>query len=87
MSFFEIILENIVFILSYQAAPPLENDVKQILDECKISEKASDDDVQKLVDHRAPQGLNAKCLLACLYEKTGVVSSTASHMLLMEKKK
>lgn len=64
-----------------QAAPPLENDSKEMLDECRESEKPSDEDIQIFLDHRAPQTLNGKCLLACMYEKSGVVSGNIPNVL------
>lgn len=48
-----------------------------MLDECKNVEKASDDDVRSYLNPRLAQGPRVKCLLACMYEKSGLVSLSA----------
>lgn len=45
----------------------------KILNECKTTEKASDDDVSQFAAQKLPNGPNAKCFMACFYEKVGVV--------------
>lgn len=44
-----------------------------ILKECKTREKASDDDVKQFAAHKLPKSPNAKCFMACFYEKIDVV--------------
>lgn len=43
------------------------------INECKTIENANDDDIQAIVMHKPLQRLAAKCVLACMYEKSGVV--------------
>lgn len=47
-----------------------------MFNECKAQEKASDADVESILTHKPIQSLSmpAKCLVACMFEKTGVVS-------------
>lgn len=45
----------------------------KILNECKTTEKANDDDVSQFSAQKLPNGPNAKCFMACFYEKIGVV--------------
>lgn len=52
--------------------PPEEK--KKVLNECKDQEKATDEDVQNVMNHKIPQGPNSKCLLACMHEQMGIVS-------------
>lgn len=42
--------------------------------ECKDQEKATDEDVQAFISHKLQQSRSGKCLLACIYEKSGAVS-------------
>lgn len=57
-----------------QAGGPPSEEKKRIIDECKAQEKATDDDAQQLLNYKIPTGPNGKCFLACVNEKTGVVS-------------
>lgn len=41
--------------------------------ECKDQEKATDEDVQAFISHKLQQSRSGKCLLACIYEKMGIV--------------
>lgn len=45
----------------------------EILNECKTAEKANDDDLSQFAAQKLPKGPNAKCFMACFYEKIGVV--------------
>ena len=71
----------LIVIRSSEKALPPKNDIKQFLDECKMTENASNDDVTAFLNHKSAENLNAKCLLACLYEKSGVVSSIQIYFL------
>lgn len=42
--------------------------------ECKDQEKASDDDVEEMVNQNYPSSKEGKCLVACMQETFGVVS-------------
>lgn len=46
---------------------------KKVLDDCKASVQATDDDVNGLLDRIIPKNHNGKCLLKCAYEKVGIV--------------
>lgn len=54
-----------------------------MLNECKQQEKASDDDVLQFMNHKIPQGPNAKCFLACVHEKTGIVSKSFELLIII----
>lgn len=45
-----------------------------IAQECKISEDASDDDMGRLLEKKAPETKEGKCLFACIMEQMDVVS-------------
>lgn len=45
-----------------------------VAQECKASEDASDDDLGKLVEKKAPETKEGKCLFACIMEQMDVVS-------------
>lgn len=45
----------------------------KILNECKVTEKANDYDVSQYAAQKLPKGSNAKCFMACYFEKIGVV--------------
>lgn len=42
--------------------------------ECKASEDASDDDLGRLVEKKAPETKEGKCLFTCIMEQMDVVS-------------
>lgn len=44
-----------------------------IAQECKITENASDDDMVKLVQKKAPDTTEGKCLFTCILEQMDVV--------------
>lgn len=46
---------------------------KKILDDCKDSVQATDNDVNDILDRKIPENRNGKCLLACAHEKVGIV--------------
>lgn len=48
-------------------------DRMKVFKECQEQEKASEDDVQAFRSHKIPP--SAKCLAACIYEKSGGVSA------------
>lgn len=41
--------------------------------ECKEQEKATDEDMQAFLSHKLVQSHTGKCLVACFYEKDGIV--------------
>lgn len=43
------------------------------IDECKITENATDEDVKRFLSDKLPQSRVGKCLTACVLEKTGEV--------------
>lgn len=43
--------------------------------DCKEKEKATDDDVEKMVQESYPDTKEGKCLVACMLEQFGVVSN------------
>lgn len=47
---------------------------KKILDDCNVSIKATDEDINIILDRGIPQNYNGKCLLKCAHEKIGIVS-------------
>ncbi|XP_031634702.1 uncharacterized protein LOC116347999 [Contarinia nasturtii] len=56
-----------------------EDNQKPVIYECKSMEKASDEDVENVLHELQTQmplqTPNEKCLLACLYEKSGVIEN------------
>lgn len=64
--------ENINFYK--QAGGPPSDEKKKLIDDCKAQEKATDEDAQQFLNFKIPTGPNGKCFLACINEKTGVVS-------------
>lgn len=47
---------------------------KKILQDCKISTKATDEDIKIIFEHGVPTTHTGKCLVACTQEKVGIVS-------------
>lgn len=47
-----------------------------VLNECKVEEKATDDDIKGFLSHKIPQNRSGKCLMACAFEKNGDVMQT-----------
>lgn len=45
-----------------------------VAQECKASEDASDDDLGKLVEKKAPDTKEGKCMFACIMEQMDLVS-------------
>lgn len=45
----------------------------QAMEECKVSEKISDEDLKNLRDHNQPKTKAVKCFITCLGEKSGKV--------------
>lgn len=43
--------------------------------ECQKSSGASDDDLEKIITHVKPETHEGKCMIACIFETMGVVSS------------
>lgn len=43
--------------------------------ECKEQEKATDEDVETMIDEKYPDSKEGKCLIACMQEQFGIVSS------------
>lgn len=41
--------------------------------DCKEKEKATDDDVEKMIEEKYPETKEGKCLVACMQEQFGVV--------------
>lgn len=52
----------------------MSEDKMKLLNECKEQEKATDEDVQMFLSQKKPESKGGKCLMACIYEKTGGVS-------------
>lgn len=52
-----------------------------VLNECKVTEKATDADVQGFLAHKIPQNRSGKCVMACVFEKNGDVMSIALNFL------
>lgn len=46
---------------------------KEMIENCKNKEKATDDDVKTVSSREVPQTATGKCLVACLQETMGVV--------------
>jgi len=46
---------------------------KQMIEECKVQEGATDEDAQKLMNRKFPESHEGKCILACMNEKSGTV--------------
>lgn len=42
--------------------------------DCKETEKATDDDVETMINEKYPESKEGKCLVACMQEQFGVVS-------------
>lgn len=72
---FHILTFHSILIWLGNQANSSEDDRKKIINDCKVSEKATEDDAQQLLNRKVPKGPNAKCLMACVYEKTGIVRS------------
>lgn len=53
--------------------PEQEGNVMTVLNECKVTEKATDADVQAFLSHKIPQNRSGKCIMACVFEKNGDV--------------
>lgn len=45
----------------------------QEMEECKVAEKVSDEDLKNLRDHSQPKTTPMKCFIACMGEKSGKV--------------
>lgn len=61
--------------ISYVAGDSSEEKMK-FVKECKDHEKATDEDVQSWIkDYTPPTTPTGKCLMACLLEKAGPVST------------
>lgn len=54
-------------------ADVIPEDKVKLLNECKMQEKATDEDVHMFLGQKRPQSKSGKCLIACIYEKTGGV--------------
>lgn len=54
----------------------------KLLNDCKVQEKATEEDVQMFLNQKKPESKSGKCLMACIYEKTGGVSSFLHHFIL-----
>lgn len=44
--------------------------------ECKEQEKATNDDVETMVNEKYPDSKEGKCLMACMQEQFSIVSDT-----------
>ena len=44
--------------------------------ECQKTSEASDDDLEKIITHVKPETHEGKCMIACIFETMGVVSSS-----------
>lgn len=62
-----------IFSSNKKAVPPSQEEQKKIFNECKEQEKASEDDIQEFMDYKVPQSPKAKCVLACMHEKSKIV--------------
>lgn len=47
---------------------------KKILDDCNVSVKATNEDINIILERGIPQNYDGKCLLKCAHEKVGIVS-------------
>lgn len=47
---------------------------QKILEECKESTTATDEDIRFILDRGVPSNYNGKCLLKCSHEKNRIVS-------------
>lgn len=73
-----ILLVVAVFSVAFVECRMTASEQKQMLmglaQECKASEDASDADLSKLVEKKAPDTKEGKCMFACIMEQMDVVS-------------
>lgn len=48
--------------------------VSRVLNECKVTEGASDAEYENLIHEQLPETKEGSCMLACAYEIVGLVS-------------
>ena len=65
-----ILMVNYVYTMDKEQAQEM---FKGMAQECKESEKASDDEVNLLADGKYPETRTGKCLAACLQKQFGIV--------------
>lgn len=46
---------------------------RQMMQECKIAEKASDEDVECILNEKIPKSHEGKCVIACSQENSGII--------------
>lgn len=47
---------------------------KEVLEQCRELFNGTDDDVNLILNREIPEEHNTKCMIACAYEKYGIVS-------------
>lgn len=58
--------------------PESPMNLMNVLNECKVQEKATDADVQGFLSHKIPTNRSGKCLMTCVLEKNGDVNAEHS---------
>ena len=48
----------------------MPEDKMKLLNDCKMQEKATDEDVQMFLGQKRPESRTGKCFMACIYERT-----------------
>ena len=51
-----------------------EKDMMKIIEECKNSVGATDEDLGKIIIHAKPENQQQKCMLSCLFNAMNIVS-------------